>query len=234
MKDKSSDPMFFRDRPRSSEGRRGTDKSTRPASYKADHTSRQANKSSSGSSANKRDQQDYNDKSKKSETRTSSCIHDASGSNSYSKSDSNRKNHFKVVEPSKTGSKLVVKRIPVSEVTVPAAPPKIILKRKEIHISPPITKLPATLESPANVKEVEANRPAEIEDFEMINKSQDLPAVGDETSIESSTSRTPPTPSINATEPQTRREPTGELMEDGVNKEQNQSMSGLVLNEKGK
>ena len=68
----------------------------------------------------------------------------------------------------------------------------------------------------------------------MINESQDLPAVGDETSIEPSTSRTPPTPSISIIEPQTRREPTRELMEDGVSQEQNKAMPKTSLIEKGK
>ena len=59
----------------------------------------------------------------------------------------------------------------------------------------------------------------------MINESQDLAAVSDEPSIELPASQTPPAPSINAIEPQTRRELTGELMEDGVSQEQNQTTS---------
>ena len=126
-----------------------------------------------------------------------------------------------------------MKRIPVSDVTVPTAPPKIILKRKEIQISPQVNKLPANLGPPAKVKEVEANRPNEIEDFEMINESQDLPAVGDETLIESSASQASSTSPINAIEPQTRREPTGELMEDGVSQEKDQAKPESASNDKG-
>ena len=180
---KSNDQGSSKEQQRGSKDRRGTDKNTQLASDESGYTPKQTNRSSSSSTTNKQNQREQNNKPKTSEAKASSSIHDASSSHSYSRPDSNRGNNFQVVVPNRTGSKLVVKRIQVSEVTVPTAPPKIILKRKEIQISPPITKLPANLEPPAQVKEVEANQPAELEDFEMINESQDLPAVGDETSM---------------------------------------------------
>ena len=67
----------------------------------------------------------------------------------------------------------------------------------------------------------------------MINESQDLPAVGDETSTELVASQTPLMPSIKEIEPQTRKEPAGELMEDEVNQGENQPMLNLVLKEEG-
>ena len=106
---------------------------------------------------------------------------------------------------------MTISKILASVSTVPTAPPKIILKRKEIQVSP----APAITESPISVPKFPNAQPTETEDFDMINESQDLPAIGDETSTEVSTSQTPPASSITAVEPQTRREPAGELMEDG-------------------
>ena len=61
----------------------------------------------------------------------------------------------------------------------------------------------------------------------MINESQDLPAVGDETVTEAPTPRFQPITTPDAIEPQTRREPTGELMEEGSVQENIQAMSDL-------
>ena len=47
-----------------------------------------------------------------------------------------------------------------------------------------------------------------------------VPTIPPKIILESPTSQTSPTSSTNVTEPQIRREPTGELMEDGVNQEQ--------------
>ena len=67
----------------------------------------------------------------------------------------------------------------------------------------------------------------------MINESQDLPVVGDELSTEPSTSQTQPGSSINTVEPQTWREPTGKLMEDGSSQENEQGMPESSLTDKG-
>ena len=94
----------------------------------------------------------------------------------------------------------------------------------------PISK--ANVEILPSKQNVSLVLPAKLEkDFEMINESQDLPAIGDEVSTEPSTPQ--PAVSISTLEPQTRREPPGELMEDGSSQESVQGkVSGLLTNNK--
>ena len=61
-----------------------------------------------------------------------------------------------------------------------------------------MSKSPKNLEPPTHIQKRQTTQPCELEDFEMINESQDLPAVGDKTSINSPASQKPPASSINA------------------------------------
>ena len=213
-----------------------TDKNNRSVSGQSYHASKQdhsANKqgrhnynyepkkSSSSHKASKQIAPDYNYELYSGEDRSNKQI-PASKPNShawfdkscgYSKSDdkSNREYATRNAEKHKAKSHLTVSKILASVSTVPTVPPKIILKRKEIQVSP----APAITESPTSVPRFHNAQPTETDDFDMISESEGLPAIGDETSTEISTSPTPPASSITAVEPQTRREPAGELMEDG-------------------
>ena len=84
---------------------------------------------------------DRSNKPKPSEAKSSCSSHGASrfdNSRGYSRSDNkaNRDYVFKNAETTKSKSHLVISKIPGQGVEVPIAPPKVILKRKEIQISP--------------------------------------------------------------------------------------------------
>ena len=173
------------------------------------------------------DKQDrHNQESKISETSASSSGQRVAKLNNSSGSDNkvNRDYASKNAEKNKTKSHLTVSKIQILDATLPKDPPKIILKRKEIRISPPESK---SSEPRYNNRSAPTTQPPEPEEFEMINESQDLPAVGDETVTEAPTPRFQPITTPDAIEPQTRREPTGELMEEGSVQENIQAMSDL-------
>ena len=198
------------------EYRRDTDK---PAK-RADQTA----KSSNSYRSSKEIFPEYNYQLYSGEAKASSHRNEALESSHFSKSNnSDNRDYVSKHTENKTKSHLTVTRILIQGAVIPEAPPKIILKRKEIYVSPTQSKTSTNLEPRSNIQKVIVNKTPEPEDFEMINESQDLPAVSDETSIELPASRTPPASSINAIEPQTWREPTGELMENGVSKVQSQT-----------
>ena len=107
------------------------------------------------------------------------------------------------------------------ESEIPTVPPKIILKRKEIQV---YTPRPGPPEETTNSQVPPAEQVLPLiqsanidKEFESINESQDMPMLGDETSSESPIPK--PANTVNVFESQTRREPSGELMEDGSSQE---------------
>ena len=167
-------------------------------------------------SSNKQIRPEYNYELYSGEARAADNRTTVSISNNYSRFDnkSTQYNNTKNTEAFKTKSRIGISQILVSNIpsSIPSVPPKIILKRKEIQISPPRPKSP---EHQSNKRSVPSTQTPESEEFEMINESQDLPAVGHETVTKVPTPRFQPTTTPEDEEPQTRREPAGELMEDG-------------------
>ena len=167
-------------------------------------------------SANKQIFPEYNYELYSGEARAADDRMMVTKSNNYPRSDNKsiQYNNTKNIEAYQTKSRISISPIPVSNIpsSVPSVPPKIILKRKEIQISPTRPKSP---EPQSNKRDIPSTQAPEYEEFEMINESQDLPAVGDETVTEVLTPRRQPITTPVNKEPQTRREPTGELMEDG-------------------
>ena len=123
------------------------------------------------------------------------------------------------VEPNK--GKVVIAKIQDVERAIPTAPPKIILKRKEIRIytpKPSPTEEITTFQAPQAEQSLPLTDVASLDkEFESINESQDMSMLGDETSNESPTPK--PANTIITLVAQTRREPSGELMEDGNSQE---------------
>ena len=133
-RDKSTDQIFSKNQQRSSEDRRGTDKRNQSTIWKPGNSLKYASKSSSASSNNRQNQQNYKNEPKSSEAKNSNnrSSDPKSHNNNKPSGDANRSNKTKFIQPNKPGSKLVISKIHPQEAASLTLLPRVILKRKEI------------------------------------------------------------------------------------------------------
>ena len=118
----------------------------------------------------------YSSKSKSSHTSTSHSTTKPSHSGSR---DSSSKNKSNKNETNKSRSKVVIAKIQAPESVIPTAPPKVILKRKEIQVQTPKPDPPNEI-STSQATPAEQILPlihsASLDkEFESTNESQDMP-----------------------------------------------------------